>query len=76
VQLPVATLRTGLGIVLIGGGLGLLTKAGADIPAPVLGGAPVVLLLLFVGQGIRRRARTERAMPDAAPSPLAQPVVD
>jgi len=76
VQLPVATLRTGLGIVLIGSGLGLLTKAGADIPAPVLAGAPLALLLLFVGQGRRRRARTARAAAVSGAQPLAQPVVD
>ena len=76
VQLPVATLRTGLGIVLIGSGLGLLTKAGADIPAPVLAGAPLALLLLFVGQGRRRRARTARAASVSSAQPLAQPVVD
>jgi uncharacterized protein len=76
VQLPVATLRTGLGIVLIGGGLGLLTKAGADIPAPVLAGAPVGLLLLFVGQGLRRRTRTARAGAVSAAKPLAQPAVE
>jgi uncharacterized protein len=83
VQLPVATLRTGLGIVLIGGGLGLLTKAGADIPAPVLAGAPLALLALFLGQELRRRAQRLPATapvtaPAAAPpaQPLARPVVD
>src|SRR3954468_20951516 len=49
--LSLATLRTGLGIVLIGGSLGLLTKAGADIPPLVLAGAPVALAVLFLGQG-------------------------
>src|SRR5436190_5181409 len=43
VRLPVTTLRTGLGIVLVGAGLGLLTKAGANIPAPVLAAAPLAL---------------------------------
>jgi uncharacterized membrane protein YfcA len=76
VQLPVATLRTGLGIVLIGAGLGLLTKAGADIPAPVLAGAPVALVVLFVGQALRRRARAARAAAAAAAQPLAQPAVE
>jgi uncharacterized membrane protein YfcA len=76
VQLPVATLRTGLGIVLVGGGLGLLTKAGADIPAPVLAGAPVALLALFAGQAARRRARLARSPAGAGAQPLAQPVVD
>jgi hypothetical protein len=62
--------------VLIGGGLGLLTKAGADIPTPVLAGAPVALLALFVGQALRRRARTERARAASAAPPLAQPAVE
>jgi len=75
VQLPVATLRTGLGIVLIGGGLGLLTKAGADIPAPVLAAAPTALAVLFLGRGVRRRARAARAAA-AARQPLAQPAVE
>ena len=74
-QLPVATLRTGLGIVLIGGGLGLLTKAGADIPAPVLAAAPTALAVLFLGRGVRRRARAARAAA-AARQPLAQPAVE
>src|SRR3954452_24552151 len=76
VLLPVATLRTGLGIVLIGGGLGLLTKAGADIPPPVLAAAPLALLVLFLGQGIRRRARQSRAAAVAGAKPLAQPAVE
>jgi uncharacterized membrane protein YfcA len=77
VLLPVATLRTGLAIVLLGGGLGLLTKAGADIPAPVLAGAPVALLVLFLGQGARRRAHTARdAAAAASANALAQPAVD
>src|SRR2546423_9009292 len=45
VQLPVGTLRTGLGIVLIGGSLRLLTKGRASISAPVLAGAPPPPLL-------------------------------
>jgi uncharacterized membrane protein YfcA len=57
VRLPVGTLRTGLGVVLIGAGLGLLTKAGVSIPAPVLAGAPLVLLALLLRQEIVRRLR-------------------
>src|SRR3954453_11881032 len=75
VLLPVATLRTGLAIVLIGGGLGLLTKAGADIPVPGLAGAPVALAILFLGQGARRRAQATRAAARPAQA-LAQPVVE
>src|SRR4051794_8846922 len=39
----VEALRMGLGIVLIGSGLGLLTKAGVDIPPAVLALTPVAL---------------------------------
>jgi uncharacterized membrane protein YfcA len=63
VRVPVATLRTGLGIVLVGAGLGLLTKAGADIPATVLAGAPVALFALLLGQEVARRARPPARQP-------------
>jgi uncharacterized membrane protein YfcA len=51
----VEALRMGLGIVLIGSGLGLLTKAGADIPPAVLALTPVALTVVLVGQSRRRR---------------------
>jgi uncharacterized membrane protein YfcA len=57
VRLPVATLRTALAIVLIGSGLGLLTKAGADIPAPLLAGAPALLAAIVLTHEISRRMR-------------------
>jgi uncharacterized membrane protein YfcA len=57
----VEALRMGLGIVLIGSGLGLLTKAGADIPPVVLALTPVALALVLVGQSRRRRRRAPLA---------------
>ena len=42
-KLPAEGLRPTLGVVLLASALGLLTKAGADIPAPVLVVAPFVL---------------------------------
>jgi uncharacterized membrane protein YfcA len=51
----VEALRMGLGIVLIGSGLGLLTKAGVDVPPAVLAVTPVALTLVLVGQSRRRR---------------------
>jgi uncharacterized protein len=45
-RVPEAGLRPALGIVLIASGLGLLTKAGADIPAPVLVAVPLGLGVL------------------------------
>jgi uncharacterized membrane protein YfcA len=56
-RVPVATLRTALAVVLIGSGLGLLSKAGAGIPPAVIAGVPVVLLGVLLGQGLLRRAR-------------------
>jgi uncharacterized membrane protein YfcA len=57
----VEALRMGLGIVLIGSGLGLLTKAGVDIPPAVLALTPVALAVVLVGQSRRRRRRAPLA---------------
>src|SRR5204862_4359138 len=46
IRTPVPTLRTGLGVILIGASLGLLSKAGAQIPVVVLAGVPLLLLAL------------------------------
>jgi uncharacterized membrane protein YfcA len=64
VRMPVATLRMALGIVLVGAGLGLAVKAGADIPAPVLGGVPLSLAAYLIYKEVRRRR-------EAAASPAA-----
>src|SRR4051794_22787826 len=42
-HVPVAALRNALGVVLVTAALGLLTKAGVDVPAGVLAGVPVAL---------------------------------
>jgi uncharacterized protein len=71
VRLPVGTLRLGLGIVLIGAALGLLSKAGAGIPAPVIAAAPVLLALIVAWQQfswLPRRLRRNDAAP-ALPIP-------
>jgi uncharacterized membrane protein YfcA len=44
-RLPESGLRPALGIVLLASGLGLLTKAGVALPAAVLVGVPVALVL-------------------------------
>jgi uncharacterized membrane protein YfcA len=58
VRIPVATLRTVLGVVLVGAGLGLATKAGLDVPAPVLAAVPVLVALAALGPRLLRRRRT------------------
>src|SRR3954447_10695955 len=60
-KVRVEALRLGLAIVLIGSGLGLLTKAGADIPPGVLALTPVLLAVVLFGQ--QRRARQPRLSP-------------
>jgi uncharacterized membrane protein YfcA len=45
-KLPERGLRPALGVVLLGSGLALLTKAGADIPAAVIVAGPVAAGLL------------------------------
>jgi uncharacterized protein len=57
VRLPAATLRTVLGVVLAGAGLGLLAKGGADVPEPVLAAVPTLVALLILGSWIRARRR-------------------
>jgi hypothetical protein len=68
---PVGTLRTVLGVVLIGGGLGLLSKAGAPIPAPAIAGAPLIIACLVGGPPLLRwlRARREAARALKVPAP-------
>jgi uncharacterized membrane protein YfcA len=55
VRLPTGTLRTALGVVLVGAGLGLLTKAGAEIPAPLVAAVPIALAVLIATTELARR---------------------
>ena len=61
VRIPPGTLRTVLGVVLVGAGLGLATKAGLDVPAPVLAAVPVTIALFVLGPPLARRRRRRRA---------------
>jgi uncharacterized protein len=56
-KVDVSTLRLALAIVLLGGGLGLLSKAGASIPPAVIAAVPVVLALLIVWRERVRRTK-------------------
>jgi uncharacterized membrane protein YfcA len=70
-KVQVEALRLALAIVLIGGGLGLLTKAGVDIPTPILAGIPLVLILVVGGkQRAERRREVALATP---PRPVPAP---
>jgi hypothetical protein len=54
-KVRVEALRMGLAVVLVGSGMGLLSKAGVDVPTPVLAAVPVLLALTFFGQARIRK---------------------
>jgi uncharacterized membrane protein YfcA len=56
-RVRVEALRMGLAIVLIGSGLGLLTKAGVDVPPVVLALTPVLLAVTLIGHWRWHRPR-------------------
>jgi uncharacterized membrane protein YfcA len=63
VRVPVAGLRTALALLLIGSGLGLLSKAGTAVPNPVIAAFPLLVGALVAGAALhdrRRRRRTAR----------------
>ena len=57
VRVPTDALRTTLAVVLLGSGLGLLSKAGTGIPGAVLGAFPVAAVLIIGGVMLRDRRR-------------------
>ena len=68
VRLPAGTLRTILGVVLIGAGLGLASKAGAPIPPAVIAGAPAIIGVMVLRERFRDRIRREDADTEAPTS--------
>jgi uncharacterized membrane protein YfcA len=65
-KIDVRTLRTALAIVLLGGGLGLLSKAGAGIPPALIAAVPIVLAAVVVWQERKRRTRKRIELQAAA----------
>jgi uncharacterized protein len=64
VRLPTGALRTALGVVLVGAGLGLLSKAGVEVPAPLIAAVPIALAILIGSSELARRlgpAQSRRA---------------
>jgi uncharacterized membrane protein YfcA len=72
VRIPVATLRKVLAVVLIGSGLGLLTKAGLGVPAWTLAAFPVAVALL-VARSLRAGRRADATGGRAGRQPPAHP---
>ena len=62
VRLPAGTLRTVLGVVLIGAAMGLVTKAGVPIPLWAIAVIPALLAFIVLRQ--RFQDRVPRAMAD------------
>jgi uncharacterized protein len=68
-RVPAGVLRTTLGLVLIGAGLGLLTKAGLGVPGIVIAAFPVAVAVLVLTVLVRDRRNGRRpAIPVAPPS--------
>jgi uncharacterized protein len=68
-RVPAGVLRTTLGLVLIGAGLGLLTKAGVGVPGVVIAAFPVAVAVLVLTVLVRDRRNGRRpAIPVAPPS--------
>jgi hypothetical protein len=65
-RMPERGLRPALGIVLLASGLGLLGKAGVDMPAGVLAGVPIVLVAVVVVVLRRRPRRSSSPVADAS----------
>jgi uncharacterized membrane protein YfcA len=69
VRLPERGLRPALGIVLLASGLGLIGKAGVDMPAWVLVGVPIALVAVAIAVLRRRPGRGTTASPVADARP-------
>ena len=61
VRLPTGALRTALGVVLVGAGLGLLSKAGVEVPAPLIAAVPIALAILIGSSELARRLGPPRS---------------
>jgi uncharacterized membrane protein YfcA len=68
-RLPERGLRPALGIVLLASGLALLGKAGVDVPAGVLIGAPIALAALTAAAMRRRPRRRSLRSPNVEAAP-------
>ena len=74
VRVPVSVLRTALAVLLIGSGLGLLSKAGTGVPDAVLATFPALVALLVAGAAWReRRGRRAASRPAGAIGRAEQP---
>lgn len=61
VRVPVGALRTALGLLLLGAGLALLQKAGAQVPTALLAAFPAVVMAVVLVSFVRGRAERREA---------------
>ncbi len=73
VRVPTSSLRLGLAIVMIGSGLGLLSKAGAGIPGYALAAVPVLLAVVVGWHQLAERAKRLASREPSLPAPVARP---
>ncbi|HET8979552.1 MAG TPA: sulfite exporter TauE/SafE family protein [Solirubrobacteraceae bacterium] len=57
-RVPVAALRTSLGLLLIGAGLALIQKAGAGVPIPLIAAFPLGVATLLAAAQLRARTHS------------------
>src|SRR3954453_6011503 len=69
-KIQASTLRMALAIVLVGSGLGLLSKAGAGIPPGVIAAVPVLLAVVVVWQERKRREQARLQLQGTARRPV------
>jgi uncharacterized membrane protein YfcA len=74
VRVPTGGLRLALSVVLLGAGLGLLSKAGLDVPPAVLAAFPLAVGAIAAASQARHRRRSEREL--AHRTLPGQPVAD
>ena len=68
-KVPAVVLRPTLGCVLLGSALGVLSKAGVDVPTWTIVGVPVIIgLVAALLHRIRTRRLNHRSAPEAAPA--------
>ena len=60
-RVPAGVLRTTLGLVLIGAGLGLLSKAGVGVPGVVIAAFPVAVAAMVIGVLVSDRRNGHKA---------------
>jgi hypothetical protein len=76
VRLPAGTLRTVLGVVLIGAAMGLGAKAGLPIPVEAIAAVPGVIAVIVLWKRFQDRVPRAVADTEAKEPPKKEPSAD